>query len=100
MSIFLPELALILMALIFFIMSLAKPKTSLVQTMALIMAAIVFFISIASYKSSGLLFFNAYKIDAFSQVFKIILSFGFLIVVALGSGVKNGLKGITKELAT
>jgi len=100
MSIFLPELALILMALIFFIMSLAKPKTSLVQTVALIMAVIVFLISIASYKSSGLLFFNAYKIDAFSQVFKIILSFGFLIVVALGSGVKNGLKGITKELAT
>jgi NADH-quinone oxidoreductase subunit N len=103
MSIFLPELALILMALIFFIMSLAKPKAapkiSLVQTMALIMAVIVFFITILSYKSSGVLFFNAYKIDAFSQVFKIILSFGFLIVVALGSGVKSGLKGINKELA-
>jgi len=82
MSIFLPELALILMALIFFVLSLAKPKASLVQTVALIMAVIVFLITVISYKSSGLLFFNAYKIDAFSQIFKIILSFGFLIVVA------------------
>jgi NADH-quinone oxidoreductase subunit N len=103
MFIFLPELALILMALIFFIMSLAKPESSPntfpVQTMALIMATAVFLISILSFKSSGLLFFNAYRIDAFSQIFKIILSFGFLLVVALGTGLKSGLKGITKELA-
>ena len=63
------------------------------------MAVIVFLISIASYKSSGMLFFDAYKVDAFSQIFKIILSFGFLIVVLLGAGVKNGLKGVSKDLA-
>ena len=94
MSIFLPELALISMALIFFIMSLVQPKTSLIQTMALIMGTVVFLISIISYQSSGLMFFDAYKIDAFSQIFKIILSFGFLIVLALG----NGLNGVKKEL--
>ncbi len=95
MSLFLPELALISMALVFFFLSLGKPTSSFVQRVALVQAVVVFMISVAAYSASGDLFFDAYKVDTFSQIFKIILTLGLAVVIALGAG----LKGITKELS-
>ena len=95
MSLFLPELALISMALVFFFLSLGKPSTSFVQKVAFAQAVVVFMIAVASYNASGMLFFEAYQVDAFSQIFKIILTLGLAVVIALGSG----LSGITKELS-
>jgi NADH-quinone oxidoreductase subunit N len=34
----------------------------------------------------GTLFFNAYRVDAFSQIFKVIITFGLFIVIYLGKG--------------
>lgn len=99
MSLFLPELALIAMALVFFFLSLGKPKTSFLQNVALVQAAIVVFISVFAFKfvynqPAGLMFFDTYKVDEFSQLFKIILTFGLFIVIYMGAG----LKGIQEEL--
>ncbi len=96
MSLFLPELALISMALVFFFLSLGKPKTSFLQGIAVAQSIVVLLIAVASYKASGKLFFDAYQVDLFSQIFKIVLTLGFVIIIALG----KGLKGITKELAS
>ncbi len=106
MSLFLPELALISMALVFFFLSLGKPTSSFVQKVALVQAVVVFLITVASFNNDLFLdklvidavsdlFKGAYKIDAFSQIFKIVLTLGLALVIALGSG----LNGITKELS-
>ncbi|MBU1169843.1 MAG: NADH-quinone oxidoreductase subunit N [Proteobacteria bacterium] len=99
MSLFLPELALISMALVFFFMSLGKPKSSFLQGVALAQAAIVVFIALFAFKFScnqpaQTMFYDAYRVDAFSQLFKIILTFGLFLVIYLGAG----LKGITDNL--
>jgi NADH-quinone oxidoreductase subunit N len=87
------------MALVFFFMSLGKPKASILQGVALGHAALVLCISLYAFmigfsQPSQTLFFDAYRVDAFSQLFKVILCFGLFIVFYLGAG----LKGITEEL--
>lgn len=99
MSLFLPELALISMAMVFFFMSLGKPKSSFLQGVALVQAAVVFFICLFTFnyvcnQPAQNMFFDAYRVDVFSQVFKIVLTFGLFLVIYLGLG----LKGIADEL--
>lgn len=86
-----------LMALIFFILSLFKPKFSSVQALAFILAVVVFLAGILSYNAAGMMFFDAYKIDAFSQIFKVILSLGLVLVIALGPDLKGVDKGLSCE---
>ena len=99
MSLFLPELALTLMALVFFFLSLGKPKSSFLQGVALAQAALVLVISFYSFqlvmgKPAQMMFFDAYRMDIFSQMFKIVFCLGLFIVIYLG----EGLKGITDDL--
>ena len=86
MALFLPELALILMALVFFFASLGNLKGSRLQAIGLLLAAAAVIVSAYSFGSKGSLFFDAYRIDAFSQAFKTIIIFGFFIVICLGEG--------------
>jgi NADH-quinone oxidoreductase subunit N len=94
MILFLPELALILMALIFFFGSLANLRKSYLQGMGLGLSALAVAASVYAYGQDGFLFFDAYRIDALSQIFKIILTFGLFIVIYLG----DGLTGINESL--
>jgi NADH-quinone oxidoreductase subunit N len=99
MALFLPELALTLMALVFFFLSLGKPKASLLQGVALGLSALLLVISFYALQlvmgqPAQLLFFDAYRIDIFSQMFKIVFCLGLFIVIFLG----EGLKGITEEI--
>jgi len=86
MTLFLPELALILMALVFFFASLANLKETRLQALGLLFSAIAILVTVSSYGMEGTLFFNAYRVDAFSQIFKIIITFGLFIVIYLGKG--------------
>ena len=86
MTLFLPELALILMALVFFFASLGNLKESRLQGLGLLFSAIAVLVSVSSYGMEGSLFFNAYRVDAFSQMFKVIITFGLFIVIYLGKG--------------
>ncbi|MBF0119750.1 MAG: NADH-quinone oxidoreductase subunit N [Desulfobacterales bacterium] len=93
-SLFLPELILCLMVLFFFFVSLGKPKTKFLENSAILLSSLAVIVSVITFKNEGMLFFDAYRIDAFSQVFKIIMTVGLLLVVYLG----NNLKGIELEL--
>jgi NADH-quinone oxidoreductase subunit N len=86
MTLFLPELALILMALVFFFASLANLKETRLQALGLLFSAIAILVTVSSYGMEGTLFFNAYRVDAFSQIFKVIITFGLFIVIYLGKG--------------
>jgi proton-translocating NADH-quinone oxidoreductase chain N len=86
MTLFLPELVLLLTALVFFFASLAKLKETHLQGLGLLFSGIAVLVSLYSYGMHGSLFFNAYRVDAFSQIFKVIIAFGLFIVIYLGSG--------------
>ncbi|MDH4205884.1 MAG: NADH-quinone oxidoreductase subunit N [Desulfobacteraceae bacterium] len=86
MTLFLPELALLIMALVFFFASLANLKETRLQGLGLLFSAIAVLVSVSSYGMEGSLFFNAYRVDAFSQMFKVIITFGLFIVIYLGKG--------------
>ena len=80
MALYLPELTLLFMALVFFFASLWNLKESRLRSLGLLLSAVAVIASVYSYGLKGSLFFDAYRVDAFSQVFKIIISFGLLIV--------------------
>ncbi|MBN2331484.1 MAG: NADH-quinone oxidoreductase subunit N [Deltaproteobacteria bacterium] len=86
-SLFLPELALIAMILVLFFASLGSNiKTGSVQGLALIFAALAVVAAVLSFSQQGLMFFDAYRVDAFSQTFKVLITGGLLLVVFMGPG--------------
>jgi NADH-quinone oxidoreductase subunit N len=93
-TLFLPELALSLMVLVLFFLSFAKLRGGTLQMTALILAAVVVVVTTCSYGQEGTLFFSAYRIDPFSQLFKIIITFGLFLIIYMGTG----LKGIEPDL--
>ncbi|OQY18381.1 MAG: hypothetical protein B6I36_07095 [Desulfobacteraceae bacterium 4572_35.1] len=95
-TVFLPELALMLTVLVLFFMTLGKFKTGTVQAVSLLFAAISLVAAVASFGSHGDLFYNAYRVDALSQLFKIAIILGLFLVFMLG----HGLTGIRRELHT
>ena len=83
---YLPELTLLFMALVFFFVSLGNLKESRLRSLGLLLSAIAVIASVYSYGLNGSLFFDAYRVDAFSQLFKVIITFGLFIVIYLGEG--------------
>jgi NADH-quinone oxidoreductase subunit N len=87
---FVPELFYTLMALIFFGASLARkvePRRLYVWALALSGAGLL--ISVLCARQEGMLFFDAYRVDLFSQVFKILLALGTFWVIFSCSELKG-----------
>jgi NADH-quinone oxidoreductase subunit N len=83
---YLPELTLLFMALVFFVVSLGNLKEPRLRSLGLLLSAVAVIASVYSYGLKGSLFFDAYRVDAFSQIFKVIITFGLFIVIYLGEG--------------
>jgi NADH-quinone oxidoreductase subunit N len=74
-------------ALLFLLLSLGKrpaPRRDFV--LALAAAAIVVLSGLATLRSEGVLFAEAYRVDLFSQVFKVLLAMGLFLVICLCGG--------------
>ena len=78
--ILLPELFMLLFSVMFLFMSLGTRRGN-IFTCAKLLSFITVFISLVSITRSGELFSGAYKVDLFSQVFKVLLSCGFCLVI-------------------
>jgi NADH-quinone oxidoreductase subunit N len=52
---------------------------------ALVLAAVGVVVCLATVKLEGFLFFNTYRVDLFSQVFKLILGLGFFLIISICS---------------
>lgn len=94
MLLFLPELVLMAMALVLFFASIGGWAFKRVYGAALVLSATVVVCAVGSWGHEGALFFGAYRVDAFSQLFKIFISMGLFVVLAMG----EGLKGIEERL--
>jgi NADH-quinone oxidoreductase subunit N len=86
---FLPELTLLGASLIIFMVSLGKPDSNKMKTIAICLGSAVFAATLVSFNEKGVLFFNSYKVDLYSQVFKALISTSFLIVLILGQKLKS-----------
>ena len=76
----LPELYMLLFSIFFLFLSLGKKKIALF-TAARGLALVGFAVTLACSGARGDLFSGAYQVDFFSQVFKVLLSAGFTLVV-------------------
>ncbi len=78
--IFLPELTLLGAGLTLIIFSLGKPGSGKIRNLALSLAAVTFLATMLCINSEGTLFYNSYKVDFFSQFFKVLIALATFIV--------------------
>jgi NADH-quinone oxidoreductase subunit N len=89
-SLFIPELYFLLMIGVFLCLALlarSNPKRDFFIALVLATAGVV--VCLASVKLKGTLFFDVYRVDLFSQVFKLILATGFFLVICLCSELRG-----------
>ena len=78
---FLPELSLLGVGLVFFFLGLGEPSNTKTKNLAITLSALVVLITLACLKSEGELFYRAYRIDFFSQLFKLLIALATMIVL-------------------
>ena len=86
---FLPELALLGAALVIFLVSLGKTDADKMKTVAICLGITVFAATLFSFGQKGSLFYDAYKIDLYSQVFKTLIAGAMVVVLILGRKLKD-----------
>jgi NADH-quinone oxidoreductase subunit N len=80
---FLPELVLLAGALVLFVISLGDGRTRQARAAALVMAVATVVACALCLGQQALLFNGAYRVDAFSQILKLVFAAGFTFVVLL-----------------
>lgn len=86
---FLPELTLLGAGLIVFIISLGKTSADTTRNVATGLGAAIFVATLLSFGQTGSLFFEAYRVDLYSQVFKTLIAATMLIVLIFGGKLKG-----------
>ncbi len=87
---FAPELSFVIMAVVMFALSLSKRSApAKLYTWAMILSAIALMVTVVSARQTGMLFFDAYRVDLFSQVFKVLLAVGTFWVIFSCSELKG-----------
>jgi NADH-quinone oxidoreductase subunit N len=81
---FLPELVLLAGALVLFVITLGDSRAAAARTATLAIALATVAAALVSSGAHAVLFDNAYRVDAFSQLLKIVLAGGFTAIVLLG----------------
>ena len=81
---FLPELTLLGAGLIIFLVSLGKPDSGMVKNVAIGLGAAILIAALVGFRQQGDLFFQCYRVDLFSQVFKILIAGATLAVLIFG----------------
>ncbi len=84
MLLFGPELYYLGLAFIIFLLSLRRtPKVEHDYNLTVVLAGLGFLVTIMCLGQKGDLFFKAYRVDLFSQVFKAALSLGLFLVLMI-----------------
>ena len=90
---FLPELTILGAGFLFFLLTLGQPSTATVRTSAIITAATILCASLLCLNQEGELFYGVYRVDLFSQAFKVLIAVAALVVILFG----NSLAGIKHD---
>ena len=87
---FIPELYYFAAGMTFLFMSMAKqndPRREYFTALCLAVIGVV--ICLVSIRQEGILFFQAYRVDLFSQVFKLLLSIGLFLIISICSDLEG-----------
>ena len=76
----LPELYMLFFSIVFLFMSVGKRKADLF-TWAKVLSLVGLVITLVNINGRGYLFYGAYRVDLFSQIFKALFAYGFVFVV-------------------
>jgi NADH-quinone oxidoreductase subunit N len=91
-GLFIPELYLLLMVAVFFGLAMVpRPNPRRDYFLALIMSFVGVMVCLLSVRLEGTLFLGVYRLDLFSQVFKLLLAMGLFLVVCICSEL-NGIE--------
>ncbi len=89
LMLFTPELILLFGSLVLFMLSTGQMAARNARNAAVGLAALNLVAAFACVCQEGSLFYGAYRIDLFSQLVKVLISTGFLLVLLLGGKVKG-----------
>ena len=79
-----PELYYLGLAFVIFLFSLRRrPQVKRDYTVTLVLAGLGFLVALLCLGQKGDLFFNAYRVDLFSQIFKVALALGLFLVLMI-----------------
>ncbi|MCL7488085.1 MAG: NADH-quinone oxidoreductase subunit N [Desulfobulbaceae bacterium] len=86
----LPELVLLTGAAAFFVLSLfSRLDFNQVKNAAVIFGVVTFIAALVALDSKATIFFGSYEIDLYSQLFKLMISFGLAIALIFGQNLKD-----------
>jgi len=92
---FAPELALLFGSLLLFFLSLSSGSGGRqARNMTLAIALVAVVLTFAGFSQQGSLFYAVYKVDQFSQLFKLLIGCGLVVVLLFG----GELKGVSDEV--
>ena len=86
---FLPELVLLLGALVLFFVSLGEARVQQANTVALATALAAWRLRLFCLGQQATLFGGAYRVDLFSQVLKLVFACGFLLILLLSGNLED-----------
>jgi NADH-quinone oxidoreductase subunit N len=81
---FLPELVLLAGGLVLFFLTLGESRSAASRQVALATAVVTIVACLVSFRQEAVLFSGAYRIDAFSQLLKLVFAAGYGAVLLLG----------------
>lgn len=84
MAPFIPELIVLLGALVLFFVTLGQDRARQARTVAVGLSVLAIAAATLCLHQQGVLFDGAYRVDLFSQVLKLVFACGFLLVLLLG----------------
>lgn len=90
----LPEFVLIIMSLTLFCATLALPRQELLERCGLLLAVCTLGAAALAWGRQGSFFYSAYRVDLFSQSFKLLIALGLALIIWMGAG----LRGINRRL--
>ena len=97
LMLFAPELTLLVGGLVLLLMSTGNASGKKARAVTLAVALVNIVVCIACLRLDGYLFYDAYKIDLFSQSIKLILSFGFAAVLLFSTELKGIVEDVRPE---
>ncbi len=93
-----PEIWLLVMATVFLFDAAALPKSPRrTHSIAMVFSVILFVVSFFSLNAHATLFYGAYQLDLFSQIFKIVMATGLALVVFISRDLKDLEDGLSAE---
>jgi NADH-quinone oxidoreductase subunit N len=86
MTLLLPEIALSLACLILFFCTLGRITDRSLQALTVTLSLISFGAALLAFGQQGMLFFDTYRVDGLSQIFKVIITLGLSLVLCIAPG--------------